>query len=97
MVPKKVYSERLRYQSGTNSTRAWRYLTRTTLMLDDGQMFISIALRLYHETVIEILELTKKVGPAGWRQYQTVATFFKVECEWSRYHRILQNLLLEAC
>jgi hypothetical protein len=42
-------------------------------------MFLSLALRSYHETVEEILELTKKVQPAGGRQYQSVATCSEVD------------------
>ena len=47
--------------------------------MDDGQMFSSVALRSYLETVDDISELTKEVSPAGGRQYQLMTTFFKVD------------------
>ena len=47
--------------------------------MDDGQMFLSVALRSHLETADEILELTKEVSPAGGHQYQLMLTFFKVD------------------
>jgi len=69
----------VRYYGAKAERTAWRYLTRSIFTLDDGKMFLSLALRSYHETVEEILELTKKVQPAGGRQYQSVATCSEVD------------------
>ena len=44
-----------------------------TSILEDGQIYLPLALRSYHETVNEYIGVEEGVRPAGGRQYCLVA------------------------